>query len=113
MIGLKRDMAAFRCWRTGLGRGFCAVSSAVQRGRKRSAIASPPLLSASRFTAGAAGFLTLIPVSRSAGTVRRAEPLLYDTFAARFASVLVNDRAIAVVVRIECDAVTLLAQQFR
>jgi hypothetical protein len=40
-----------------------------------------------------------------------AEPLRDDAFAVKGASVAINDRAVAVISLIECDAVVALAQQ--
>jgi hypothetical protein len=47
--------------------------------------------SASRRTAGAAGFFDLDPALRSAGAVHRAEPLRHDALTAELASPPVDD----------------------
>ena len=68
----------------------------------------PQSSSASRFTAGAAGFLNLS--QRAAGTVGRVLTLRHDTFEPHFAGMGKDSRAVALHVLIEPDARAGLGQ---
>jgi hypothetical protein len=67
--------------------------------------------SASRVTAGAAGFLNLQPAISAAGAIGGAQALRHDALAAERAGVLVDDCAAAGVVLIERDAPVRMAHE--
>jgi hypothetical protein len=74
--------------------------------RRRTHRLAPQSSSASQFTAGGRRVLDLKPVVRATRSVRRAEPLRYDTLATALAGMLIDNGAVALVVLVQRNAGT-------